>query len=338
MDYKQLSASDLKISRLGLGGIPLQRYTASEVASLLSAARQGGINFIDTARGYGASEVLIGQGLASQRNSFILASKSMQRNKDGILADVQQSLKNLSTDYLDIYQLHNVRTQAEWDQVTSSQGALTGLQEAQKAGLIRYIGITSHSGDMMAKALDSGLFTSMMLPYNVVENQNKSLFAKARKKNVFTLAMKPLAGGFIPKAGFGLRYLAGDPSVDCLLVGMGSPQEIEVNIRALEQGPLNPEESRELDQWASQAGQDFCRRCGYCLPCPQGIDIPVVFLLEGYYDRYELQGWAQERYQAMSVPASVCQECGQCKERCPYDLPIANKLAKASAKLSGSKP
>lgn len=334
MDYKQLSTSDLKISRLGLGGIPLQRFTTAEVTSLLSAARQRGINFIDTARGYGASEVLIGQGLANQRKSFILASKSMQRSKDGILADVQLSLQNLNTDYLDIYQLHNVRTQAEWDQVTSSQGALIGLQEAQKAGLIRYIGLTSHSSEMMAKAIESGLFATMMLPYNVVENQNKALFAKAHAKNIFTMAMKPLAGGFIPKTSDGLRYLAGDPNVDCLLVGMSTPQEIEANLEAITQGPLNPEESKELEQWASQAGQDFCRRCGYCLPCPQGIDIPAVFLLEGYYDRYELQGWAQERYNGLAVPASNCLACGQCKERCPYDLSIPEKLAKASAKLS----
>ncbi len=333
MEYRILDKSNLQISRLGLGGIPLQRASASEVVTLLSAAYDAGINFIDTARGYTASEELIGQGLQSRRAAFVLASKSMQRSKEGILSDIRLSLKNLRTDYLDLYQLHNVRTQAEWEIVSAPDGALAGLFEAQQAGLVRQIGITSHSADMMAKALDSGLFATMMFPYNVVENHNKQLFATAHQKGMSTLAMKPLAGGFIPDAGQALRYLAANPNVDCILAGMASPAEIEANVRALQRGPLAPEEVQELENWAKQAGQEFCRRCGYCLPCPQGIDIPMVFLLEGYYDRYELQGWARDRYAALPVPGTACQACGQCEQKCPYGLPIPAKLARAAGKL-----
>lgn len=333
MEYRILGKSNLRISRLGLGGIPLQRTSAAEVVSLLSAAYDAGINFIDTARGYSVSEELIGQGLQSRRSSFVLASKSTQRTKEGILGDIKISLKNLRTDYLDLYQLHNVRTLAEWERVSAPDGALAGLLEAQQAGMIRHIGITSHSADMMAKALDSELFATIMFPYNVVENRNKQLFAAASRQGTGTLAMKPLAGGFIPEASRALRYLAGDANVDCILAGMASPAEIAANARALQDGPLTPGETQELENWAKEAGQEFCRRCGYCLPCPQGIDIPMVFLLEGYYDRYELQGWARDRYAALPVPGTACQACGQCAEKCPYGLPIPAKLARAAGKL-----
>lgn len=335
MEYRFFEHSKLKISRLGLGGIPLQRTSASEVVSLLSAALDAGINFIDTARGYSVSEELIGQGLKAHRASFILASKSMQRSKEGILKDIKVSLSNLRTDYLDIYQLHNVRTPGDWEQVSAPDGALAGLIEARQAGLIRQIGVTSHSADTLATVIDSGLFTTMMFPYNVVENQNKQLFATARRQEMVTLAMKPLAGGFIPRADQAIRYLTADPNVDCILVGMGSPDEVEANARALEDGPLAQEQLRELEEWARQAGQEFCRRCGYCLPCPQGIDIPMVFLLEGYYDRYELQGWARDRYASLPVPGTACQACGQCEEKCPYGLPIPAKMARAAEKLAG---
>ncbi|HEX3030646.1 MAG TPA: aldo/keto reductase [Bacillota bacterium] len=333
MKLRYFGNTGLQVSRLGLGGIPVQRQTQAEANELIKAALEAGINFIDSARGYGASEQLLGQALADYRSSFILASKSMQRSKAGILKDINISLTNLQTDYLDIYQIHNVRSQAEWDAVTDPEGALAGLEEARRAGLIRHIGFTSHSAEFLAKALESEAYASVMFPYNIVEKQGQQLFARAHDQKVGTLAMKPLAGGFIQDTSLGLRYLAGDQNLDCLLVGMGTAEEVQANVQALKQGPLAPEELSRLEDWASTAGQDFCRRCGYCGPCPQGIDIPTVFLLEGYYDRYELQGWAQERYASMPVPATECQSCGACVEKCPYDLPIPTKLAAAAQKL-----
>lgn len=333
MKYNRLGHTDLQISLLGLGGIPVQRNSASEVTEIIAAAEASGINFIDTARGYTVSEELIGQGLLKRRHKFVLASKSMQRTKEGIINDVKISLKNLQTEYLDLYQLHNIRTDDEWHQINQADGALAGLLQAKQEGLIRHIGITSHSADMMERALNSGLFATMMFPYNVVESHNHHLFATAQQNNIGTLAMKPLAGGFINDIRQGLGYLASDQNVDCILVGMASPQEITANSAAIAKGALSAEEKQNIETWAQEAGQNFCRRCGYCLPCPQGIDIPAVFLLEGYYDRYELQDWAKERYRAMSVPASECQACGQCMEKCPYNLQIPDKLSRAAVKL-----
>lgn len=323
------------IFRLGLGGIPLQKESQDRVNDLIAAAHEHGLNFIDTARGYGASEALLGRALQGRRQHFVLASKSMAREREAMLRDIETSLRLLQTDYLDLYQLHNVRTRADWERVTAPNGALEALYLAREQGWIGAIGITSHSAEIMQTAIQSGLFASMMFPYNVVETGSSELFQAAAQQGLVTLAMKPLAGGLIPAAA-GLRWLAAQPAVDCLLVGMASAAEVAANVSALAQGPLTAEEEQELLAWASAAGQDFCRRCGYCLPCPQQIDIPMVFLLEGYYDRYELKDWARERYAALAVPASQCQACGQCQDRCPYQLPIPAKLARAAGKLASS--
>lgn len=335
MEYRQIPGTELAISRLGLGGIPLQKETPAQVVELIAAAADHGINFIDTARGYGASEGLLGQALRKRRDRFLLASKSMARERETMLRDIEASLRELQTDYLDFYQLHNIRTRADWERVTAPGGALEALHIARERGWIRYAGITSHSAEMMALAIQSGLFASMMFPYNVVETASSGLFQNAARSGLLTLAMKPLAGGLVPAAA-GLRWLAADPQVHCLLVGMASPGEVAANTAALEAGVLSPEEEQDLWHWARAVGQDFCRRCGYCLPCPQQIDIPMVFLLEGYYDRYHLQDWARERYAALAVPASQCQACGQCQEKCPYQLPIPAKLARAAGKLASS--
>lgn len=333
MEYRILGKTGLKISRLAIGGIPFQRVTQKDVTNFLAEAHSLGLNFIDSARGYSVSEEYIGQALVSLRKEFVLATKSMVRTKEAMLKDIHISLNNFKTDYIDLYQIHNIRTEAEWETAFGPEGALEALQQAQKEGLIGHIGITGHSPEIVSKALETGYFSTMMFPYNVIENKNKGLFAKAAGLDIGTLAMKPLAGGFIAQPGPALRYLAADSNVDCLLVGMSGVEELNDDINYLAEGPLSPEAVKDLEDKAILEGQDFCRRCGYCLPCPQGIDIPSVFLLEGYYDRYELQGWARGRYAALPVNASACKACGKCLERCPYHLQIPDKLIKARAKL-----
>ena len=333
MEYRGLGTTGLKISRLGFGGIPLQRLSRADAKSLLAAASDAGVNVIDTARGYSVSEELIGYSLKGRRRDWIVASKSMARTKRAILNDIHTSLKNIGTDYLDVYQIHNVRTENEWQQVTADDGALAGVRTAAEAGLVRHIGITSHSADMMAGAIESGHFVTMMLAYNIVEEDKKPIFKLAHERGLGTLAMKPLAGGVIADSQKALRYLVADDTVDCLLVGMDSPAQVIENAEALGAGPLTDDEENELREMAASLGQDFCRRCGYCQPCPEGIDISTVFLLESYYDRYELKGWAIDRYAGLPVQASLCAKCGECIQKCPYGLQIPEKLARAAGKL-----
>ena len=170
-----------------------------------------------------------------------------------------------------------------------------------------------------------------MFPYNIVENQGAELIQKCTEKNVGFIAMKPLAGGAIEDASLALRYICANPDVTVVIPGMAEPKELEENIRACEDvSPLTETERQRMETVKEQLGTDFCRRCNYCAPCTVGINIPGVFLFAGYLERYNLESWARERYNSLAVKASACVECGECEKRCPYHLPIREKLKKCA--------
>ena len=208
MEYVTLGRSGLKISRLGFGGIPIQRIDATQSQELMNAVRAAGINYIDTARGYTVSEELIGQAIEGHRNEFVLATKSMARDKSGMAKDIDISLNNLRTDYIDLYQIHNCPPE-QLEQVCSADGALAALQEAKAAGKIGHIGLTTHSLDTLRLALDMDWVETLMFPYNIVENQAEDLMAQAKEKNIGFIVMKPLAGGAIENGPLALRYISG---------------------------------------------------------------------------------------------------------------------------------
>ena len=330
MEHVTLGGTGLKISRLGFGGIPIQRVDAHQAAALLEAVRAGGINYIDTARGYTVSEELIGQAIEGHRQAFVLATKSMARDRAAMAADIETSLHNLRTDYIDLYQIHNP-TPEQLEQVCGAGGALEALQEAKSAGKIGHLGVTAHSLEVFRRALALDWVETIMFPYNIVENQGEELLAQAREKGVGFICMKPLAGGAIEDAGLALRYVCANPNVSVVIPGMYSPDEVAQNIAAAEDSaPLSDAEREKLEAIRQQLGTNFCRRCNYCAPCTAGISIPNVFLFHGYLSRYGLEQWARDRYGALAVKAASCVECGQCEERCPYHLPIRDMLKKAA--------
>ena len=204
MEYVTLGKTGLKISRLGFGGIPIQRIDAAAAMELLEAVRAAGINYIDTARGYTVSEELIGQAIDGHRDQFILATKSMSRDRESMERDIGISLKNLRTDYIDLYQVHNPNLQ-QLDQVCAPGGALEALMEAKEQGKIRHLGLTAHSLEVFEKGLDLPWVETIMFPYNLVETQGEALMAKAAEKNIAVIAMKPLAGGAIEDATLALN-------------------------------------------------------------------------------------------------------------------------------------
>lgn len=330
MEYRILGKTGLKISRLGFGGIPIQKIDAEGTKALITDLVEADVNYIDTARGYTVSEEYLGYALEGVRDKFVLATKSMARTKDAMAKDIDISLQNLRTDYIDLYQVHNPGA-ADLEKVMAEGGALEALLEAKAAGKIGHIGITLHSVELFKKALDLDWVETIMFPYNIVETQGEELIAECERKNIGFICMKPLAGGAIEDADIALRFIVSNPAVTVVIPGMAEKKEIAQNVSATsDTSPLSAEEQKKIAKIKEDLGTNFCRRCNYCQPCTAGINISGVFLFEGYYSRYDLKEWALSRYSSMPKTASDCIECGVCETRCPYNLPIRDMLKRAA--------
>lgn len=329
MEYRVLGKTGLKISRMGFGGIPIQKIDAEGTRRVIQKLAAAGVNYIDTARAYTVSEEYLGYALEGLRDKFILASKTYSRSKEAAAADIETSLRNLRTDYIELYQIHNP-TAAELEQVQKDDGALAALREAKAAGKIGHIGLTLHSAELFEKALEYDWVETLMFPYNIVETQGQELIAKCAEKNIGFIAMKPLAGGAIDDATLALRFITANPNVTVVIPGMAAEEEVDQNIAAVENtAPLTTQELEGMQKIRDFLGTQFCRRCNYCAPCTAGVPISSVFLIEGYYSRYHLEDWARARYASLAKHASDCIECGVCETRCPYNLPIREMLKKA---------
>lgn len=330
MDYALLGNTGLLISKMGFGGIPIQRTDEAGAVKLMDTIIEAGINYIDTARAYTNSEALIGQALIGRRDRFVIATKSMARTREEMAADIEKSLSELRTDYIDIYQVHNPSL-SQLDTVLSPGGAMEALDDAKKSGKIGHIGITAHSVEVFEKALDLGLFETVMFPYNIVETQGTELISRCKHDGVGFIAMKPLAGGAIENGFEAIRFVLSNPAVSVVIPGMCSPHEVRDNCSALSAViGYDPQKSDYVKKVRAELNENFCRRCNYCAPCTVGIPIPSIFLFEGYLSRYSLEDWARKRYATVKVKAGECIGCGVCETRCPYNLPIREMLKKAA--------
>jgi predicted aldo/keto reductase-like oxidoreductase len=335
MEVRKLGKTGLEVSVIGFGGIPIQRISFEEAHVLVNKALDLGINFFDTARGYTDSEAKIGAVLRKRRSEAVIATKSMARTKEKMAADIRKSLKTLGVDFIDLYQIHNVRDRSTLERVLAPDGALAALQEAKREGLVKHIGITGHVKSVLLEALKIREFETVQFPFNVVENEGvQELLQLAEMHGVGTIVMKPLAGGALKNSDLALRYLLEYP-VSTVIPGMDSVDQVERNVAVGDNpSPLSPSERELLMREAEQLGRTFCRRCDYCQPCPQGINIPMVLLFDGYYLRYDLKEWARERYRSLGVKVEACVDCGACEEKCPYNLPVRQLLRDAATRLS----
>lgn len=333
MEYRTLGKTGMKISRLGLGGIPIQRVDAEQTKALLHQLKAAGVNYIDTARGYTVSEEYLGYALEGIREDFVIATKSMSRDAASMAKDVDQSLQNLRTDYIDLYQFHNPSPK-DLDTIIAPGGALEALQAAKAAGKIRHIGITAHYSEVFQRALELSWVETIMFPYNIIENQGEELIQQCKEKNIGFICMKPLAGGALDDGTLALRYIMQNDAVTVVIPGMAEEKEVRENVAAVQDSsPLTAEELEKIDTIRNTLGTQFCRRCNYCAPCTVGIPISAVLLFEGYLTRYGLGDWAKQRYQTLAVKPEACVDCGVCETRCPYQLPIRDMLKKAAKLL-----
>ena len=329
MNERVLGKTGLKVRRIGFGGIPIQQIPEEEAIGVVRHCYEAGIDYFDTARGYTASEERIGKALEDIRDQVYLATKSGRRTKEGLLGELAVSLRNLRTDWIDVYQLHGVSSREQWDRITSPGGALEALQEARDQGKIRHLGITSHDPALLTEIVKQDVFETIMIPYNYLSTlPAEDLLPLCRKVNVGTVIMKPFGGGAFSDARIALRFLLRNDDVDVIIPGMMSIAEVDENV-ALGLGPysLSKEEQDLIERDRRELGNQFCRACNYCQPCPQEIPISMVLRWETFEKR---MGWSDRlgnRLMEVADKADTCIECGDCEPKCPYQLPIRELLS-----------
>jgi predicted aldo/keto reductase-like oxidoreductase len=349
LEKRKLGRTDWEISVIGFGAIKLPQIGHRECDILLNRAIDLGINFVDTADCYGDSEEKIGKALSKRRKEFYLSTKIDERDRVGVLKKLERSLQRLKTDWVDLVLFHDVRG-SEYENLFD-RGGLEALERAKEQGKILQIGISIHNSiSMMKKAIDSGAFSVLMVAYSPIDEDRltSDILPSALQKGLGLIAMKPLAGGRLADHGMwnkkyfenetpaqvSLRYILTNPNITCAIPGMTNLKELEENV-GVGKNPRNltAEEIGVLMDWVGEIGKGFCRNCGYCLPCPEGVPIPDIFRFEGYYERYEMKDWAIEQYRALSVKADACSSCNQCLSRCPYGVLIPDRLKEIHQKL-----
>ena len=336
MKEKILGRTGLKIKTLGFGGIPIQRITEEASIEVVRHCYELGMNYFDTARGYTVSEERIGKALEDVRDEVILATKSGKRTAEELEKELETSLKNLRTDYIDVYQLHNITYQEQWDQVRAPGGAMEAMNKAKEEGKIKHISVTSHNPDLSIDLVKSGLFETLMIPYNyLTPKPAEKLLPTCQEFNVGTIIMKPFGGGAFSNANIALKYVFNNPDTDLVIPGVLSIAEIDENWEVW-QGDLSlsPDELALIERDKEELGNQFCRGCNYCQPCPQ--EIPISYVLRAEKQMLRRMGWSDRRIEGMKkafAKVETCIECGACESKCPYELPIIKLLPEAMASL-----
>jgi len=331
-----LGRTGLKVRRLGFGGIPIQRVSEAEALRVVRRCYELGVNYYDTARGYTVSEECIGKALEDVRDKVIIATKSARRTRDEVLKELETSLKNLRTSYIDIYQLHNVASKETWQQVTAPSGAMEALYKALDEGKILHLGITSHNPTLLTGIVEEGIFEAVLVPYNHLATEPaENLLPLCRKMRVGTAIMKPFGGGAFTNIKTALKYLLGDANVDVIVPGMMNVQEVEENV-AVASGSyrLTAEDLENIEKDRRELSGEYCRGCDYCQPCPQ--EIAISFVLRTEMQFLKRSGWSQgleNQFQRAKELVPTCLKCGECEARCPYHLPIMELLPPKLASL-----
>ena len=313
----------MMITRLGFGSIPIQRASEDEAIAVIRRCLELGITFIDTANAYTTSEERIGKVISGRREGLILATKSQSRTSEGIARHLQQSLKQLGVESIDLYQFHGVSDFDAYAKILDPDGPMAVVQEAKRAGVVKHIGVTSHSIDVAKELVKSGRFETIMFPFNFIAYEPaEELLSLARERDIGFIAMKPLAGGMLDNVTVALKYLLQFPDVAPIL-GVEKVHEIEEATRVLE-GPqaLTAAEQKEMERLRQELGKTFCRRCDYCQPCTEGIPISTVMTFPSLAKRLPPQRLFSGHWAEVIEKAANCNQCGECEERCPYGLPI----------------
>ena len=320
----RLGKTELMVTSTAMGCLPVQRCDENYAVRLLRAAYEGGINYFDTANAYTDSEKKIGLALSDVRDQIIISTKSAARDKAGVLAHIENSLRMMKTDYIDLFQFHQV---TEVPDPNDPNGAYAGALEAKERGWIRHIGVTSHRVNIAEDCIASGLFETLQFPFSYISSERDlALAQKCKEADMGYIAMKGLAGGMLNNArachAFMKRY---DNVVP--IWGIQKLEELEQWLALAEEDPdLDEELSAFIRQERQELSGSFCRSCGYCMPCPAGIEIYNCARMNMLLRRSPWQQYMTDAWREKMEKINDCIGCHSCSSRCPYQLDTPNLL------------
>jgi len=337
MEFRRLGKTCLEVSAIGFGGIPLQKLGRKQARKLVGLALDYQINFFDTAQVYGDSEAKIGEGVKGRRRECLLATKSPCRSFQQALEDVGAALRRMQVKVIDLYQVHRVNDLEMLDEVIGPNGSLQGLKKAKEEGKINHIGITGHNPDVLLRAIENEDFETVQVPFNIIEDgpDERALLRAAREREVGVICMKPLAGGVITEPELSLRWILSQ-GVSTAIPGMIQPDEVKSNaLVGRAPLPLSEKERQTLKKVCEPLEENLCRRCMYCMPCPQGVPIYVIQELGDKVQVPGVRELSRDIYMRQKVNFESCADCGECEEKCPYHLPIRKMLKEKHVLLTG---
>lgn len=320
-----LGRTGMIVNKNGFGALPIQRISFDEAARLLRKAYDAGVRFFDTARYYTDSEEKLGYALGDVREKIYIATKTAAQNAEEFWKDLETSLRNLKTDYVDLYQFHNP---AVCPKPGDGSGLYEAMLEAKKQGKIRFIGITNHRMAVAEEAIESGLYDTLQFPFNYLSTERELALAEACKEHdMGFIAMKGMSGGLIQNSAAMYAFMAQYDNV-LPIWGVQRESELDEFLSYIENPPVLDETLKaviEKDQ--KELAGEFCRGCGYCMPCPVGIEINNCARMSLLMRRSPSEGYLTEEGQAKMKKIEECLHCGKCKSKCPYGLDTPRILA-----------
>jgi len=325
MQKVRLGKTNITVSKNGFGALPIQRVSKDEAVHILKKAYNGGINYFDTARFYTDSEEKLGLALSDVRENIIISTKTMQTSVEGFWRELDESLSLLKTEYIDIYQFHNPPFCPKPNDGT---GLYEAMLEAKRMGKIRHIGITSHKLAIAEEAVRSGLYETLQFPFSYLASEKEEALVRlCEEMDVGFICMKALAGGLISRSDAAYAFLSGYPVAP--IWGIQRESELDEFLKYNESPPEMTDEIADfIERERNELKGDFCRGCGYCMPCPVGIEINNAARMSLMIRRAPVAAQLSEKSQAMMKKVEDCINCGKCKSMCPYGLDTPSLLKK----------
>ena len=321
-----LGSTGITVPQNAFGALPIQRVSMEMAVKLLRRAYEGGMRFFDTARAYSDSEVKVGEAFDGMREKVFIATKTGAKTPEEVRAQVETSLKNLRTDYIDIYQFHCAD---QCYRPGDGTGMYECMEELKKEGKIRHIGITAHKLYIAEEAVESGLYETLQYPFSYLSSEKEiALVKKCKEANMGFIAMKGLAGGLINRSEAAMAFMSQFDNA-LPIWGIQKEKELEEWLSYMAETPtMNEELTAYIEKEQKELTGEFCRGCGYCMPCPAGIMINQCARMSLMLRRAPSKAWLTPQMQAEMKKIEVCLHCNQCMKKCPYELNTPELLKK----------